>query len=105
MFPPKRGRAVDRIAAIDKIKAQPKHHWRQSGHGRDGGEQNRSDALFGGSDNGFDARHITREFLVGVDQNNVVIHNDARQGNDSRTGHDDRKGLLHHQHPNQNANR
>ncbi len=40
---------------------------------------------------------------IGVDQDDVVVHHDSRQGDDPGSGHDDRKRLFHNQHADQHA--
>mmetsp|Transcript_22798 Transcript_22798/g.37905 ORF Transcript_22798/g.37905 Transcript_22798/m.37905 type:complete len:206 (+) Transcript_22798:3818-4435(+) len=103
LLPPQRRGAVDRIAAIAKIEAEAKHHRRKARHCCDGRQQNRANTILGRANDRLDPGHVFLVFLIGVDQDDIVVHHNPGKGHDAGARHDDRKRLTHDQHPDQHT--
>lgn len=73
-------------------------------HRCDGGQHDRPQALAGGTENGLHCIHrIFPQPLIGVDQNDRVVHDDTRKRDDARPRHDDREGVTRDDHADEDA--
>src|SRR5690606_5103463 len=80
------------------------HHRHQTHHGRNGGQHDRPQTLGAGAHGGFNGVEAAfNHLVVGVDQNNVVIHHDPGQGNYPDAAHNNAKGIATDQQAQYNA--
>mgnify|MGYP000468590326 CR=1 FL=1 len=69
-------RSVDGIAAAPEVEAKPEHHRRKARHRGDRGQEHGPDAVFGGSCDRLGAGHVLAIFLIGINENNVVVRSE-----------------------------
>src|SRR5690554_2470305 len=80
------------------------HHRHQPHDGGDGREHDRPQTLGAGTHGGFNGVEAAfNHLVVGVDQNNVVIHHDTGQSNYPNAAHNNAKGFATDQQPQQYA--
>ncbi len=83
------------ICRVKRSMLSFKHHRHQAEDRRHRGQQHRPEALGAGPQDGLAmARPPFAQLVVGVDQHDVVVHDDAGERDDADAGHDDAERLV-----------
>ena len=90
-----RRRGTDKDLAIHDLDRQLEHHRQQPENRRHGRQNDRAETHQPGTE-GRLARPVAaaRIFIVGVDQNNVVVHDNAGERDHPEPAHHDAEGLV-----------
>ncbi len=83
------GAPTPRLGA-EQIDVDPQHHGQQAQHRGHRGEQHRPQAQAARLQGRLEgAEALPAQFIVGVDQHDIVVHHDSRQGDDAHAHHHD----------------